>query len=132
VPATWRTHPNDSTATRATITCVGPDEQPCQLRLAAGVDRTAVPDPGRLGGGLLPGLDPNSCREMGATTGIRVEGGAAEGEAAALTEWACGNVHYQQVAMPTRMLLVVARTSDGPAVSAAVRTLRLDPAYVVR
>jgi hypothetical protein len=131
VPANWRTHPNDSAATRAAITCVGPDEQPCQLRLAAGVDRTAVPDPGRLGGGLLPGLGTSSCRQVGGTTGIRIEGGAAAGEAAAVTEWMCGGVQYQQVAMPARMLLMVARTSDGPTVAAVVRTLRRDPGYVV-
>lgn len=118
VPSTW--HASGSYGT-ADVTCVGPPEQPCQLRLAAAGEAQPSPAPEVLGGGVLAGFGGSSCRRVGTGTPIGV---------ATTTRWQCGDESYEQVTLPARALLAVAFAPDGPTVSAVVRTLRADTSYV--
>jgi hypothetical protein len=127
VPSTWAARPY-GVSSGATATCVGTDEQPCLLRLAAGLDAAAPPDPGVLGGTVLPGLASSTCRRAGDGTRLDVGDGAAT-----LATWACGAQTYQQATLPARMLLAVAWTGPdtaGQTALAVVRTLRRDASHV--
>jgi hypothetical protein len=127
VPSTWSARAYGSSK-GADVTCVGTDEQPCLLRLAAGLDAAAPPEPGVLGGGVLPGLTSSSCRRAGDGTRLDVGDGVAT-----LAPWACGTQTYQQATLPGRMLLAVAWTgpgSAGPTALAVARTLRPDTSFV--
>jgi len=127
VPSTW--HASASTGTApVNVTCVGPAEQPCQLRLAAA---TGTPPPAGadvLGGGLLAGFSTGGCRRVGAGAQLGVGTGTSGPQVASVTRWECGHESYEQVSLPARGLLAVAFAPDGPTVSAVVRTLRADGA----
>ncbi len=127
VPSTWAARPY-GVSSGATATCVGTDEQPCLLRLAAGLDAAAPPDPGLLGGTVLRGLASCTCRRAGDGSRLDVGDGAAT-----LATWACGAQTYQQATLPARMLLAVAWTGPdtaGQTALAVVRTLRRDASHV--
>jgi hypothetical protein len=124
VPSTWRARPAGA-VTSADVSCVGTDEQPCLLRLAAGLDASAPPRFGVLGGGVLPGFSAGGCRQAGRGSELDVGD-----DTAPLFGWTCGSERYEQVTLQPRMLLAVARTGGGPIAPAVLRTLRRDPTYV--
>ncbi len=122
VPSTWAAG-GGPPATNADALCVGTREQPCLLRLVAGLDAGAPPDPRVLGAGLLPGFG-RTCQQAGDASELPV--GTSSGK---ILLWTCGKERYEQVVVHQDLLVVVAHTSADPAVAAVVRTLELDTAY---
>jgi hypothetical protein len=123
VPSTWTADPQPG-RTSAVVVCMGPAEQPCLLKLAAGLDADTPPEPTVLGAGLLPEFG-TACRRVGDASELTVGT-----HSAATLGWRCGQATYQQVLVREDLLVVVAHTSADPAVPEVVRALQVDTGYV--